>query len=160
MQPNTSTAQQQVPTRGQQILRKFSGPQRKNTFVPLLFIVFVVLAGVGTGWFLSGGALAKKTGIPQGQGAPGAKEGANEAGIADESTFSDMAEGTLEKGGIEGDGTHTLVRNGGPSKYVALTSTVIDLDSFAGKKVQVWGQTLTAQKAPWLMDVGKIKIVQ
>lgn len=160
MQPNATGVQQQVAARGQQVLRKFSGPQKKNTFIPILFIVFVVLAGVGTGWYLSGGALTRKTGIPQGGSAPGAEEGVNEAGITNEDVFSDTAEGMLEKGGIEGDGTHTLIREGGPSKYVALTSTVIDLDSFVGKKVQVWGQTLTAQKAPWLMDVGKIKIVK
>jgi hypothetical protein len=66
----------------------------------------------------------------------------------------------LEEGGIDGEGTHHLVRDGGPSKSVYLTSTVIDLDSFAGKKVKVWGETISARKAGWLMDVGKIKIIE
>ncbi len=154
-----AVAQQQV-ARGQQVLRKFSNPQKKNVFIPVLLVILVVLAGVGTGWFLSGGALAGKTAIPRGENAPGVEESNGEAGVSDESTFNNTAEGKLEKGGIEGDGTHRLIRGADPSKYIALTSTVIDLDSFVGKEVQIWGQTLAAQKAPWLMDVGKIKIIK
>jgi hypothetical protein len=41
-----------------------------------------------------------------------------------------------------------------------LTSTVIDLASFEGKKVKVWGQSLSGRKAGWLMDVGKVKVVE
>jgi len=53
-----------------------------------------------------------------------------------------------------------LERTGGASQNVYLTSTVIDLQSFVGKNVQVWGDTLSGQKAGWLMDVGKIKTVE
>ncbi len=52
-----------------------------------------------------------------------------------------------------------MVREGGEDQYVYLTSTVIDLESFAGKKVQIWGETTSAQKAGWLMDVGKVKVL-
>jgi hypothetical protein len=48
----------------------------------------------------------------------------------------------------------------GEDKYVYLTSTVIDLQSFVGKKVKVWGETLSGLHAGWLMDVGKIKVVK
>jgi hypothetical protein len=34
------------------------------------------------------------------------------------------------------------------------------LDSFVGKKVEVSGQTLAAEHAGWLMDVGRIKVIQ
>ena len=123
-------------------------------------IVLLVLAGTLTGWFLSG----KKTnlGSPQKGSvvAPGAKSGQQEAGLADEATFRDSAEGLLEEGGVSGEGTHHLVREGGISQTAYLTSTVIDLESFVGKKVKVWGETITAKKAGWLMDVGKIRVIE
>ncbi|MBI2103788.1 hypothetical protein HYT59_02165 [Candidatus Woesebacteria bacterium] len=129
----------------------------KANLLYLLTAFVVVVGGVGTGWYLSGGGSLNLFGGKS--TVPGVKVSENEAGISDESTFTDTAEGTLEKGALNGDGTHTLVRNGA-GKNVALTSTVIDLDSFVGKKVQIWGQTLEAQKAPWLMDVGKLKVIQ
>lgn len=86
------------------------------------------------------------------------KPGAKEAGIADEATFKDSAEGTLEEGGIAGEGTHHLTREGGVSQTVYLTSTVVNLDDFIGKKVKVFGQTISAKKAGWLMDVGLVKV--
>ena len=68
-------------------------------------------------------------------------------------------EGTLVEGGIEGEGTHHLERPGGPSQNVYLTSTAIDLQSLVGKKVHVWGETLSGIKAGWLMDVVKVKVL-
>ena len=65
----------------------------------------------------------------------------------------------LEEGGISGEGTHHLVRGSGPSQYAYLTSSVVDLEPFVGKKVQVWGQTFTGKKAGFFMDIGKIKVV-
>jgi len=70
--------------------------------------------------------------------------------------FKDSAEGVLEKGGIDGEGTHHLVREGGPSQTAYLTSSVLDLDLFVGKKIKVEGETFAAQKAGWLMDVGLV----
>ncbi len=66
----------------------------------------------------------------------------------------------MEEGGIDGEGTYHLVRDGGPTKNVYMSSTVIDLGQFKGKKVQVWGQTISGKKAGWLMDVGKIKVLE
>ncbi len=145
----------------QEILKKFPKPGTKITGKPALvvMVVLLVLAGVGTGWLLSR-KQGKKLGIsPGGIAAPGVKTSTKEVGLADESTFRDSAEGVLEEGGIEGEGTHHLVREGGESQYVYLTSTVIDLDSFKGKKIQVWGETIAGRTAGWLMDVGRVKII-
>jgi hypothetical protein len=139
-----------------QVLKKFPKKISKRTALYTLASLLVIVLGVGTGWALSGA----KTGSnePTSAGAPGAETGAKEAGIADEATFRDSAEGVLEDGGIDGEGTHHLVRDGGPTKYVYLTSTVIDLEAFVGKTVTIWGETISAQTAGWLMDVGKIKV--
>lgn len=131
------------------------------TLIPAFAILVVVLAGIGTGWYASqgggGGVLTKKIAV-----APGAevKEGGKTAGIDDTKTFRDQAEGVLEEGGIDGEGTHHLLRDGGPSQNVYLTSSIVDLSQFTGKKVEVWGETNKAQKAGWLMDVGKIKVLE
>ena len=78
-------------------------------------------------------------------------------GSPDSKTFKDSTEGTLEIGGINGEGTHKLIRPGGESQTVYLTSSVLDLSQFEGKKVRVLGETFAAKKAGWLMDVGKIE---
>lgn len=147
------------PATKPQVLKKFPKKISKKTVFYASASLLVILFGVGTGWALSG---TKTTGSkePTAAGAPGAETGAKEAGIADEATFRDTAEGILEKEGIEGEGTHHLVREGGPTKYVYLTSTVIDLEAFVGKTVAVWGETISAQTAGWLMDVGKIKVLE
>lgn len=80
------------------------------------------------------------------------------AGVSDTQTFKDSAVGILEKGGIDGEGTHKLIRDGGPSQTAFLVSSVVDLDDYTGKKLKVWGQTFSAKKAAWLMDVGKVEV--
>ncbi|MFA7301149.1 MAG: hypothetical protein WC069_02480 [Candidatus Shapirobacteria bacterium] len=75
-------------------------------------------------------------------------------------TFSDTATGVIEKGSINGEGTHILNREGGATQRASLTSSVVDLDLFVGKKVQVTGQTNSSIKTSWLLDVGTIKILQ
>lgn len=133
---------------------------KSEVLLPALVILGVILLGGATGWvFSSGGAGGVKDRITA---APGAKveQGGKEVGIEDEKTFRDQAEGVLEEGGINGEGTHHLVREGGPSQNVYLTSSVVDLDQFVGKKVQVWGETFAAQKAGWLMDVGRVRVVE
>ena len=146
---------QQVQQAVQPVVKKFPKFNLKGNLPLVLGVVLVILAGVGTGWLLSG-----RGGGSGGQTSPGAQSGPKEAGLADESTFKDSAEGVLEEGGVDGEGTHHLVRSGGASQNVYLTSTVIDLQSFVGKKVMVWGQTIAAQQAGWLMDVGKIKVTE
>lgn len=75
-------------------------------------------------------------------------------------TFTDTATGTLVAGGINGEGTHTLQREGGKTQYAALTSSTVDLDLFVGKKVEIKGETNTSKKAGWFLDVGAIKILE
>lgn len=84
----------------------------------------------------------------------------NEEGVKDASTFKDTATGNLidNDGKITTEGTHILTR-GDASQNVYLTSSVIDLSKYIGKKVQVWGETFSGQKAGWLMDVGRIKVL-
>ena len=75
-------------------------------------------------------------------------------------TFSNNAKGYLEKGGIDGEGSHHLLRPGGPSQTLYMTSSVTDLDKFEGMEVEVWGETFTSEKAGWFMDVGRVQIVK
>lgn len=75
-------------------------------------------------------------------------------------TFSDTATGVVEKGSINGEGTHILNREGGISQRASLTSSTVDLDLFVGKKVEVKGQTNASNKTAWLLDVGSIKILE
>lgn len=140
-------------------LKKFPVPTQKNLYILIASVLLTVIAGVFTGWYLSGGKLGKGV-APTSKTAPGATSGLTEAGVSNEEAFPDTAQGTLAQGGIEGEGTHHLDRGQGPQNFVYLTSTVIDLESFVGKKVEVWGQSITAKRAGWLMDVGRIKVIQ
>lgn len=144
----------------QPIVRRFdnNASSKKNMVLGLISIV-VVLAGIGTGYLLSGvgKTVDSSMGNSSGKTVVTTK---NEAGIADESKFSTNTDGVLEEGGIGGEGTHHLVRGSGPSQYAYLTSSVVDLGAFVGKKVQVWGDTISGKKAGWLIDVGKIKVVE
>jgi hypothetical protein len=123
----------------------------------ILISVAIVVLGVATGYFLTKGkVLGKATGSGQVQ----IQVTKDEAGINNPAALKDTAEGVLDEGGISGEGTHHLTRPGGVSQNVYLTSSVIDLQSFVGKKVQVWGLTVAGKKAGWLMDVGKVKVLQ
>ncbi len=119
-------------------------------------VALVILLGTGVGYLLF------RVSPPQvaGTSTPAMIKTAIEVGSTDTKTFRDTAEGTLEEGGINGEGTHKLTRSGGVSQTVYLISSVVDLNEFAGKKVQVWGETIDAQKAGWLMDVGRVKILE
>lgn len=140
-------------------LKQFPKVDWKSSVPLIVASILVVLAGIGTGWLLSGRVSGRSLFGGGEKAAPGAKMEAREAGLLDEATFRDSAEGILKEGGIEGEGTHHLEREGGPSQNVYLTSTVIDLASFVGKKVMVWGETISAKEAGWLMDVGKVKVI-
>lgn len=81
----------------------------------------------------------------------------------DTRTFKDFAEGTIKvkplpTNGEYTEGTHTLIREG--AVPVALTSSVVDLSQYEGKKVKVFGETQKALKEGWLMDVGKVEVIQ
>lgn len=80
-------------------------------------------------------------------------------GVKDEATFPDNATGYVEKGGVEGEGSHKLLREGGASQTVALTSSVVDLDKLVGMEVKLHGETHKAEKAGWFMDVGRVEVI-
>lgn len=130
---------------------------------PLPLILFGALALIAAG-AIAGFLLTRKSpGSPGAMGAqttPAMLNTATEVGSTDTKTFRDQATGTLESGGLNGEGTHRLVRDGGPSQTVYLISSVVDLETFIGKKVQVWGETIRGQKAAWLMDVGRVKLIE
>ncbi|WKZ26059.1 MAG: hypothetical protein QY322_01975 [bacterium] len=133
--------------------------QSKKNIILALISITVVLLGIGAGYLLSGAgkdsdgflSISKEQTIIVSE---------NEAGVADESIFASTADGLLEEGGIADEGTHHLVRGVGPSQYAYLTSTSVDLDKFVGKKVRIWGDTISGKKAGWLIDVGKIKVIE
>jgi hypothetical protein len=124
----------------------------------IISAVLIIVAGVISGFFLAktGGS---KSAVP---GASSAKtvQTDTEAGTLDTATFKDTAQGLLESGGLNGEGTHHLTRPGGASQTVYLVSSLVDLDQFVGKQVQVFGQTMGAKKVGWLMDVGRVKVTQ
>jgi len=119
--------------------------------------VLVVVAGVGLAYLLSTRVMGR---VGSAAAAPGAKVTANSAGVLDPKIKYDNATGVLKDGGIDNEGTKHLESDAGPSHYVYLTSSVVDLQAFVGKKVEVWGETLASKHAPWLMDVAKIQVVQ
>ncbi len=153
----TNTSQPVIPQTPSvdSLVKKVSFIKNKDFLKTVLIVGVLVLAGVGSGWILTG-----KSSVLGSKAGSAAKVGSGEVGIVDDKTFRDSAEGTLVEGGISGEGTHHLERTGGPSQNVYLTSTVIDLQNFIGKKVVVWGETTKGKKAGWLMDVGKVKVIE
>lgn len=140
------------------VFHSFTG--KKTVQGKMLFLgILVIVAGFVCGYFLttlqnlnqpaatSNGSLSKSN-IQA-----GAAYGSN-----DTSTFKDTAEGTVQAGGIDGEGQFHLVRPGGDSQNVYMTSSLVDLSLFVGRKVKVWGQTQKAQTAGWLMDVGRVEV--
>lgn len=123
--------------------------------------LIAVIAGVITGF--GGHKLMAKSQAPL---APATQPVAGENiekgavfGSQDQNAFKDSAQGYLVKGGLEGEGSHHILRAGGVTQTVYLTSSVTDLDALEGMEVKVWGDTFKAQKAGWLMDVGRVEVV-
>lgn len=122
--------------------------------IVIVFFAIFILIGVGLGYFLSnieGPSLSSNSRTTT--------SSKSASGVLDKEKFPDKAEGKLKKGGIDGEGTFHLERTGGDSQNVYLTSSTVDLSQYIGKKVRVWGQTFTAQKAGWLMDVGYLEVL-
>lgn len=123
--------------------------------------VFVLMIGLGilTGYIISGKKSSTSSSSTATAAAGPTATGKNVFGSADTKTFTDSATGVIEKDGIGGEGTHKLIRDGGPSQTACLVSSVLDLDQFVGKKVKVTSKTEDAKKCPWLMDVGRIEVL-
>lgn len=141
-------------------IQKGSMPSLKIA-IPMFLLAVVLGVGTGFGVFkLRAQTASSQAGPePMSQVATGAVKVGDVFGIKDESTFKDMAEGYLEIGGMDGEGSHKLLRPGGDSQTVYLTSSVTSLDDFDGMQVKIWGETFKGQKAGWLMDVGRVEVV-
>jgi len=132
---------------------------------PLVFVLIIL--GLGTGFIMSRTKITKNSNsssniksepaqkIDETTKLEVGKVYGNTAG-----NFKDSATGTIEKGSINGEGTHILNREGGKTQRASLTSSVVDLDLFVDKKVEVKGETNSSTKTAWLMDVGAIKILE
>lgn len=128
-------------------------------FIIILVLVMLV-TGAGAGFALSRVSSRSKAQVDGASTTHAVINTSTEVGSTDTKTFGDSAKGQLQKGGLGTEGTHKLIRDGGPSQTVYLVSSLVDLDNYVGKTVEVFGQTLKAQKAPWLMDVGRIKLAE
>lgn len=122
--------------------------------VTILLMLLVIGLGIMTGYFLSG--KFQKKSKTETVGVVGEVAKGKEYGMVDVAG-KDTAMGVIEVGGLNGEGTHKLLREGGPSQTVYLTSSAVDLELFNGKKVQIWGETFKGQKTGWFMDVLKVK---
>ena len=147
----------------QPLIHDFNKDNFKNIFTPKVIALFlgIVILGALSGFFLAGkngntsGSSSKQPGVFNSSSiSKGTVVGSN-----DTSTFKDTAEGVVQKGGIDGEGQYHLVRPGGDSQNVYMTSSIVDLSQFIGRKVKVNGQTQTAQHAGWLMDVGRVEVL-
>lgn len=157
--PNLS----QSPTAPITTVRHRSNPKLINP----AFLVVILLLGVGTGFVLSKVAPAQNSSTENVAPASGTTGVVSESEIKvgqvygnTSVTFKDTATGTIEKGSINGEGTHILNREGGATQRASLTSSAVDLDLFVGKKVEVTGETNASKKTSWLLDVGTIKVLE
>lgn len=135
---------------------------QKNKKILLIISLVAIAAGVGTG--IGGFKLRTKTTASKPskqieQVTEGKVKKGDVFGLESD-LFKDTATGYLEKGGIDGEGSHKLLREGGPSQTVYLTSSTIDLDQLVGMQVKVWGETNKGQVAAWLMDAGKVEVLE
>jgi hypothetical protein len=147
----------------QQIVHQLDLKEKKSLWrevvVPVVVVLAIVLSGAVTGYFLSrqpGGTSIKEKVF---EGDHRLVSGAKEMGVKDETAFPDKAQGKLQKkeDGVVVEGSHQLLRPGGAGQTAYLTSSVVNLEQFIGKCVEVWGETFAAQKAGWLMDVGYVR---
>lgn len=143
-------------------------PMKKSTQkLTMIIAIVAVIAGVGTGYggyklssqSASSIKLGKQDELERVATSDQIQVG-DVFGVQDEETFSDPAQGYLEAGGINGEGTHKLLRPGGESQTVYLTSSITDLDQFVGMEVKIMGETFKGQKAGWLMDVGRVEVLE
>lgn len=140
-------------------------PVKKPKIMPML-ITLGILLGLGTGFYVAQKQLlladSSTTSTSETQvltSSTTIKKG-DTFGSADEKTFRDQTEGILQAGGIDGEGSHHIERGDNKSQWVYVTSSVVDLDLLVGHRVSVWGETNQGKKAGWLMDVGRLKVIE
>ena len=165
---NPTSSNQQLEVKAQKLLHSLDEkpaqtpkPMNKTALVLILLTLAGIASGYGIAKFRRGATLLPGQGLKSTEEAAqsGVKIG-DVVGVQDEATFKDQTEGVLTEGGVNGEGSHHLLRDGGPSQNVYLTSSIVDLNLFTGHKVKVWGETFAAQKAGWLMDVGRVKVLE
>lgn len=148
-----------------QLVHNF-GPMSTSIFTPKLFVILIAVAilGLGSGYLFSRGGISKMD--VSKEKSVGFSVGSSKivkgtiVGSDDTETFKDIAEGVLKGGGINGEGAYHLERPGGESQNVYLTSSLVDLSKFLNRKIKVWGETQKAKHAGWLMDVGRVELLE
>lgn len=136
-------------------LRKVVGGSKFRKALPVLIVIIVVAAGIFSGLIFS--SRSKSATVAQSLNEEELEPKVKESFAQ---TFKDEAEGTVEKNedlDRYAQGTHKLIRPGGESQTAYLTSSVLDLDEYVGKKVKVFGETFGSNQVGWLMDVGKVE---
>jgi len=149
----------QTSGKAQSPLKQVSSKGIITKFAPLLIVLIVLAAGIFSGLVLA--SRAKSPSQSAGQNAQGQDQ--QEAPKSFAQTFKDQAEGVIQnndKLDKYAQGTHKLIRPGGESQTAFLTSSVLDLDQYVGKKVKVYGETFGSNQVGWLMDVGKVEEIQ
>lgn len=140
-----------------------SDMKKRSLTSTIITVVVTVFLGVATGYILNQrlpvGMLPGSSATPVAQVATGEVKAGDVFGSANVESFKDSAAGLLIIGGLDGEGSHSLLREGGESQTVYLTSSVTDLNKFENMEVKVWGETFRGQKAGWLMDVGRIEVI-
>lgn len=148
----------------QPLIHEFNKETLKSSFTPkiITLLIGIVFLGVISGYFFASNSSSlpggKITQTSLSNGATISK--GTVVGSNDTKTFKDTAEGTLKEGGIDGEGAFHLVRPGGDSQNVYLTSSSVDLSKLINRKIKVWGQTQKAQSAGWFMDVGRVEVLE
>ena len=157
---NPSIQSPQSNTRSNVLLRAVPKREHLGKFIPIIIVVVIVAAGIFSGLVASSRSKNLKS---QAKAAIEEEELSGEQKESFAQTFRDEAEGTIEKNDKldkYAQGTHKLIRPGGESQTAYLTSSVLDLDQFEGKKVKVFGETFGSSQVGWLMDVGKVEVVE
>src|SRR6187455_1685182 len=115
----------------------------KKNLTPILGAFAVVILGVVSAWLITS---RTSTGTGTKSTNSGTILTSKSSGTLDPKVKYDNTKGELKEGGNSNNGTHHLVREGGDSQNVYLTSSTVDLSDYVGKKVEVWGQTLSCPK--------------
>ena len=127
--------------------------------LPVVIIILIITIGVISGLVMSSVNKAKNL---QSSGVQDPENLSPEVKESFAQTFRDESEGIIEKNDQldkYAQGTHKLIRPGGESQTAYLTSSVLDLDTYLGKKVKIFGETFGSSQVGWLMDVGKVEIL-
>lgn len=158
MDPQNTPSQ---PQEARQTIPLRSVPKRNmlSKVLPILIVAIIIAAGVFSGLvFSSRGKSPKQASSATIQNdknlPPDVQQSFNQ-------TFKDQAEGIIQKNDQfdkYAQGTHKLIRPGGDSQTAYLTSSVLDLNQYVGKKVKVFGETFGSSQVGWLMDVGKVEV--